>query len=139
MRLLTDLLTHSLTRRVASEFARFAAVGVVATCVHYSILIALVELAKMHVVPATSLGFIFAASVSYTLNRRFTFTHQPHFGRGLLKFVAVGAVGLTLNASIVGGLSHAGMPYLLAQIIATGAVLTWNFTIARFVVFRAPT
>ncbi|WP_374569628.1 GtrA family protein [Phenylobacterium sp.] len=124
-------------RRLAHEFLRFASVGVVATVVHYSILISLVELAHAPLVAATSAGFAVAAAVSYTLNRRYTFSHQPHFGAGLFKFIAVGLVGLGLNALIVGGLARAGLPYLLAQVIATGTVLMWNFTAARYVVFRA--
>ncbi|WP_374575354.1 GtrA family protein [Phenylobacterium sp.] len=125
-------------RRLAGEFSRFLAVGLAATCVHYSVLIGLKELAHAALVPATSAGFVCGAVTSYTLNRRITFAHQPHFAKGLVKFVAVGLVGLSLNALIVGGLAHAGLPYLIAQMIATGTVLFWNFTVARLVVFRAP-
>jgi hypothetical protein len=40
---------------------RFAAVGVVATIVHYSILVSLVELAHGPLIPSTSIGFVFGA------------------------------------------------------------------------------
>jgi putative flippase GtrA len=123
-------------RAVFAEFLRFAAVGVVATIVHYSILISLVELARGPLIPSTSVGFVFGAVVSYTLNRRITFSHQPHFGRGLLQFVAVGAVGLGLNAVIVASLVRAGLQYIVAQMVATGVVLVWNFALARLVIFR---
>ena len=118
------------------EFSLFSVIGVVATIVHYSILVALVERAHLPVVLSTSIGFIFGAIVSYGLNRRITFTHQPEFGRGLLKFVSVGMVGLGINALIVAGLSHAGLPYMLAQVAATGVVLVWNFGVARLIIFR---
>lgn len=129
------LLSDPKARAVFGEFLRFAAVGIVATLVHYSILISLVELAHAPLVPSTSVGFMFGAVLSYTLNRRITFSHQPDFGRGLLKFVAVGAVGLGLNALIVAGLARAGLQYILAQMVATGVVLIWNFGIARLVIF----
>lgn len=84
---------------------------------------------------ATSLGF--AALVSYTLNHGVTFSHQPHFGLGSTKFVAVGLVGLGLNAAIVVGLTNLGLPYMIAQMAATGLVLIWG-TLSRLLIFKAP-
>lgn len=121
-----------------AQFLRFAAVGAVATAVHYAILIALVQLAHVNPVLATACGFCIAAVVSYSLNRHFTFDHRPVFAHGLAKFLAVGAVGLALNAGIVALLIWQGLHYLVAQVIATGLVLIWNFGAARFVVFREP-
>lgn len=120
----------------AQQFLRFAMVGAVATAVHYAILISLVELAQVELLPATSIGFVAGAVVSYTLNRRYTFASQQHFGRGLAMFLAVGFVGLGLNGLIVSLLAGAGLLYILAQMIATGLVLIWNFGAARLVVFR---
>jgi putative flippase GtrA len=121
---------------VFHEFLRFALVGSLATCVHYAILISLMERAHSPLVLSTSIGFVFGSLLSYTLNRRITFNHQPHFGRGLAKYVAVGTVGLGLNALIVAGLAYAGAPYMLAQVAASGVVLVWNFGAARIMVFR---
>ncbi len=120
----------------AQQFLRFALVGAVATAVHYTILIALVEFADVEPLPATSAGFVAGAVVSYTLNRRYTFDSQQHFARGLITFIAVGFVGLFLNGLIVSTLVSAGLIYILAQMIATGLVLIWNFGAARLVVFR---
>ena len=120
----------------AQQFLRFAMVGAVATAVHYAILIALHEFAHVDLLPATSIGFVVGAVVSYTLNRRYTFESQQHFGRGLAMFIAVGCVGLFLNGLIVSLLTQAGLIYILAQMIATGLVLIWNFGAARLVVFR---
>jgi len=120
------------------EFLRFAAVGGLATCIHYAILIALVQLAHAPLALSTSVGFTCGSVFSYTLNRRLTFAHQPHFGRGFAKYIAMGLVGLVLNGVLVVGLASKGAPYLLAQAFATGVVLVWNFVGARFFVFRPP-
>lgn len=125
-------------RRLTGEFLRFVAVGAAATVVHYAILIGLVELLHAALIPATTAGFCGGAVTSYTLNRRVTFAHQPHYGRGLAKFIAISLVGMGLNALIVGTLARLGLPYLLAQVGATGACFFWNFTAARLLVFRAP-
>ena len=115
---------------------RFACAGLAATSVHYAILVALVEIWQVGPVLATTIGFSAGAFVSYVLNRRYTFKAPGQFGHGLAKYYGVMSVGLVLNAIIVAVLSGGGLPYLVAQIIATGAVLIWNFLTARLVVFR---
>ncbi len=129
-------ITRSEVGVIAAEFLRFAAVGVLATATHYSILIFLVELVHAPLILSTSIGFTAGAVVSYALNRKITFRHQPHFGRGLIKFVLVGFVGLGINALIVAALTRAGLQYMIAQMFATGLVLVWNFSVARMIVFR---
>lgn len=122
---------------VPGEFLRFAGVGAVATATHYALLIALKELGGVDVVTATICGYALGAVVSYNLNRRFTFATQPAYGRGLAKFALVVGIGAVVNAAIVALLTSQGLYYLLAQMIATGLVLIWNFIGARMIVFRA--
>lgn len=121
-----------------NQFLRFAAVGAVATAVHYAVMFSLVELTGLSPVFATLFGFSAGAVVSYSLNRVFTFNHRPAFGRGFVKFFAVVGVGALLNAAIVWFLTQRGLYYVYAQFVATGLVLIWNFFSTRFVVFREP-
>lgn len=125
-----------LKNALVRQFLRFAAVGAVATAAHYAVLIVLKELFHVPVLWATSIGYLVGAVVGYTLNRRFTFEANHRFTHGLAKYVAVGVVGLALNGAITTGLMGAGLYYLLAQMVATGVVLIWNFGAARLVVFR---
>lgn len=130
---LKQLLNHTLVRQIG----RFALVGVVATAVHYAILVALVEIGHVAPVIATTIGYCAGIVVSYTLNRRFTFqdTSAP-VASSFAKFVVLYGVGALLNGAIVATLIAANASYLLAQIVATGIVLFWNFLGARFVAFR---
>ncbi|MES1158687.1 MAG: GtrA family protein [Terricaulis silvestris] len=132
-----DLLVRISNHEMTRQFLRFAAVGAVATVVHYAILISLKEGAGLTPVAATTAGYTFGALLSYTLNRRFTFATRPSFGRGLLKYAIVIAMGAVINAGIVATLTRLGLHYLLAQVIATGLVMIWNFAASRLVVFRA--
>lgn len=125
-------------KAVFNQFLRFAAVGAVATAVHYAVMLSLVELGGMHPVTATFVGFCCGAVVSYTLNRRFTFETRPSYGRGFAKFFFMVGIGAFINAGIVWVLTHNGFHYMVAQVIATGLVMIWNFASARFIVFRAP-
>ena len=121
---------------LVQQFMRFACVGLAATFVHYAILIGLVQFGQFGPVIATTIGFAVGAFISYVLNRRYTFQPTGQFGQSLAKYYGALSVGLLLNGMIVGVLSGAGLPYLVAQAIATGAVLIWNFLTARLVVFR---
>jgi putative flippase GtrA len=118
------------------QFSRFLAVGVVTTAVHYGVLIALVEAFDINPVLGTTAGFIAAVFVTYILNRRYTFDARPTFGPGLLKYYASVSMGLVINAGLMALLTGWGVNYLLAQIVASGAALIWNFFAARFLVFR---
>jgi len=121
---------------LARQFSRFLAVGVATTAVHYGILIALVEAWTIHPVLATTVGFVTAVLLSYVLNRRYTFDAGHAFGPGLLKYYAAVSVGLLLNAGVMAALTAWGIYYILAQIVASGVALVWNFLSARLVVFR---
>lgn len=125
-----------LSSPLLNQFLRFAAVGVVATAMHYAVLIALVEGPGWPTVPATTVGFFCGAMVSYGLNQWLTFDARPALLAGFGKFIAFGAVGAALNAAIVAGLTQLGLHYLLAQAMATGLVLFWNFFSSRVFVFR---
>jgi putative flippase GtrA len=119
------------------QFLRFAAAGAVATLVQYAVLIALVEAAGVEEVPAAVGAYICGTITSYLLNRRFTFADtQISFGRAFAKFALVNLIGLGLNTGLFVLLTGAGMHYILAQMIATGLVLIWNYAGARLFVFR---
>lgn len=131
--LINRLANHTIVRQVLT----FAAVGALATLVHYAILVVLVEFGHATPVIATTVGYCVGIVVSYTLNRRYTFDarHAP-LATTFLKFLLLYGIGALLNGAIVAALVGAGLWYLLAQIVATGLVLIWNFLGARFLVFR---
>ncbi|MES1199075.1 MAG: GtrA family protein [Pseudomonadota bacterium] len=131
-----ELINRLAAHEVSRQFLRFAAVGAVATAVHYSILVGLKEGLGVSPLVATTFGYGAGALISYTLNRRFTFDTKPAFTSGLLKFLAVVFIGALINGAIVAALIKAGLYYLLAQLIATALVLIWNFAASRLVVFR---
>lgn len=130
------ILERFAARPIVRQFARFAMVGAVATAAHYALMIVLIEAADVPVVPATSAGYALGTVVSYLLNRSFTFSVKTGFTRGFVKYAIVIGAGFFINGAIVWALSRAGLPYMLAQVIATGLVLIWNFAGARLVVFR---
>lgn len=122
---------------LARQFSSFLAVGVATTILHYGVLVALVEAWAVNPVWATTAGFLAAVLLSYLLNWHYTFDERPAFRSGLIKYYAAVSVGLALNAGTMAILSAWGLYYVLAQVIATGIALIWNFFAARLVVFKS--
>lgn len=118
------------------QFTRFAIVGAVGTACHYIVLVLGVELAGMTPTIATTAGFCVGAWTNYQLHARFTFGVGRSTG-ALSRFLLTAATGALLNMLLV----HLGTDvlrahYLLVQVLATGAVLVWNFVLSRLWVFR---
>jgi putative flippase GtrA len=124
--------------RIARQFLHFATVGGIATAIHYLILIALVHGTGMNAVLASTLGFMVSAACNYYLNYRFTFRSRAAHRHAIFKFLTVAGVGLVLNsATMMVAAEYLGLHYLLAQVIATGLVLLWNFSGNRWWTFRS--
>jgi putative flippase GtrA len=121
---------------IARQFLRFVAVGAAATSVHYVLLIALIEVLEVEPLAATLIGFAAGAVVGYSLNRRYTFDTRPAYASGLIKFLIVIGVGAAINTAIFSFFVRQGLHYMVAQVIATGLVLIWNYAGSRWVVFR---
>ncbi|MCZ8133129.1 MAG: GtrA family protein [Steroidobacteraceae bacterium] len=121
------------------RFLRFALVGGTATVIQYAVLIALVELAELPAVRASTVGYVTAAVFGYFANYRWTFSSDRAHAGTAVRFAAMTGFGLTLNAGIMWVLHHAlGLHYVLAQVVATGTGLFVNFAVAsRWVYARA--
>lgn len=122
-------------RTLGAQFAKFAAVGGLGTALHYLVLLVLVSLAQMPPGRAAFLGATAGACVVYLLNRRYTFDSRQAHGRAVPRFVLLALVGASLNGAIVGVLSGAGLHFLLAQVLATGAILVLNFIVSKLWIF----
>ena len=109
------------------------------TIVHYLVLLGLVSIFLSHPVTASILGR-WRGQWSITFSHHWFFRSKRKHSETLSKFVAVGGLGLVLNAAIMYVLvTIASIHYLLAQIAATGIVLLWNFFGNRFWTFADDT
>jgi putative flippase GtrA len=124
-------------RPLYGEALRFLAVGAVATALQYVILILLVRWAGWNPVPASTVGFAISLWLNYGLNRRYTFASDRLHTQALPRFLTTALCGLGLTAAGMSLLvSSLRLNYLLAQVIVTAAVTTWNFALNRWWSFR---
>ena len=119
------------------QFVSFAGVGAVATAAHYLVLIGLVQFYGLNPTLASGIGAVVGALISYGLNYHYTFRSNNSHALSLAKFFAVAGIGLVLNSiSMLICIEVFGVHYLLSQVLATGLVLIWSFTMNRAWTFR---
>jgi len=110
------------------QFLRYGAAGAVGTAFHYATLIALVQLARVPVVVASTAGAIAGAVVNYLVNHRWTFTRTRNHAQSVPRFAAVALAGLVTNATVIAVLMNAASAhYLVVQFTATGVVLVAGY------------
>ncbi len=114
-------------RSHAVRFVQFAVVGGFATGIQYCVLFVLVHFAQLDPVIASAIGFVVSAFLNYVVNYRYTFASDERHVLAGSKFAALASIGLMLNSLILAQLIDLGLHYLVAQLIATVAVLVWNF------------
>jgi putative flippase GtrA len=127
------------------QFAKFAIVGGSGTLVNLAVFSLIIYIyvkavgTRPLVVEQVASGAAFCVAVvsNYYLNRRWTFRHKgpviAHFGR----FFLVSCVGLALNVFFYTALhSWAGLGEHLAQLLAIGCVMPFNFIGSKLWAFR---
>jgi putative flippase GtrA len=116
-------------RTLLDKFIRFASVGAFGVVVQYLVLILLVEVFDLNTVLASGCGFVIAAWVNYYLNYHYTFASEKCHRETFVKFSIIAGIGLLLNSAIIAAATGMlSLHYLLAQALAIGVVLIWNFS-----------
>ena len=120
------------------SFSRYSAVGVAATAIHYTILVASIEWLSMPAAPAAAVGAAVGALAAYFGNRRFTFSSNAQHRRAMPAFFIVAAVSAILSAFTVWLLStRLGVHYIVAQTLATATTLAVGYSLNRTWTFAA--
>jgi putative flippase GtrA len=124
---------------VRSRFLQYAAVGAVATAVHYAILVGLVEAGWLAPERAAALGAWVGAQVAFIGNAAFTFRGARASLGSWLRFQTTALLGAALSFGLVALGTRLGVHYLLAQVVATLVTLVVTFEINRRWSFASPT
>lgn len=131
---LKSLFTSGLLIR---QISSYIGAGCLAAAAHYGILIGLVELFNMDAVTAALFGYGAGGYISYRLNRRHTFQSERPHRQAIWRFSLVAAVGFCLTFALMRMMiDRNNIPYVLAQIVTTLAVMVWTFTANRAFTFR---
>ncbi|MEO7337788.1 MAG: GtrA family protein [Caldimonas sp.] len=118
------------------RFARYSAVGALATAAHYLVLLLCVEGAGLPAWIGSGIGAVIGAQVAYFGNRHYTFAHRGAVASSWMKFQGTALIGGLVGMAVVAAGVKLGLHYLVAQMIATALSLVLTFAINRAWSFR---
>jgi len=116
----------------------YAGASACALAVDFALLWMLVGLGGFDYLAAATLSFLAGAGVAYAVSVRLVFKrHRLRDRRAeFLAFVAIGVLGLAVNAGVIYlAVRYAGLHYLFAKGIAAGFTFTCNFLARRQLLF----
>lgn len=122
------------------QILRFAAVGTIGFVADTIVLLGLVKGLDIPPLPGRIVSFVCAASVTYWLNRRFTFQRSAVSPTQWLRYVLTTGVGALINiGAFHAWVSTAGTDstqLVLGSAIGSLLALFFNYFVSRTLVFR---
>ena len=117
-------------KKLFAQFFRFSIVGVTSFLIDYGLLFLLTENTRLSYFVASAISFTIANIYNYILSMKFVFQGKEGMHRSveMLIFAVLALIGLGLNQMIMWILvEQFFLHYMLAKIIATALVTTFNF------------
>ena len=122
------------------EAAGYAVASGCALLVDMSILLCLIRFEHWNYEIAATISFLSGSVVAYRLSTRIAFRHRRLADRRaeFASFVAIGAIGLVVNAAVMyGAVAGFGLPVMVAKCVAAGFTFSCNFACRRQLLFVA--
>ena len=115
---------------------RFLVVGVVSAGTDLVLLAGLHGVAGVPLLVATTLAFWTSLAVNFALNRGWVFPGASGSVRGqAARYLFLVGLNYLATLALVGGFTAAGVPYLLAKVVALVMIACWNFVLYRRWIF----
>jgi putative flippase GtrA len=122
-------------RSFLGALVRFGVTGVASVAVDVGVLVSLHSGAGVRLVWATLVAYVGGVIVNYTLNRNWTFQSDRDHRQTLIRYAVMIAINVAITESLVVGLTHIGLYYLLSKLIAVAIIASINFFAGRHWVF----
>lgn len=135
-------------RSFVVKFIKFGVVGTVGTVIDFAITWLLFSVLSANEYLANTVGFIIAATANYIFNRVWTWrSRNKNVQTEYAKFIGVSLLGLVLNTLVIfawlemDGVAFEMFGYYIdefwvAKVVATIAVMVWNFLANHFYTFK---
>lgn len=121
---------------LAAPFLRYTTVGALGTALHYTVLVATVELVGGSPVTGTVVGACAGAALNYFLNYHLTFVSTANHRNTLPRFVVVAGAAATASGVAMSWLvGRLELHYLIAQVLVTAGVLVGGYLMNRLWTF----
>jgi putative flippase GtrA len=120
-------------------YIKYALSGGIATLVHFSLLFFLTDIVGIWYIFSTSIAFVAAFFVSFTLQKLWTFRDNGRYKikRQIGAYFSVGVFNLFLNAlGMYLIVEWWGIMYLLAQLLVGLVLAGESFLICKYIIFE---
>jgi putative flippase GtrA len=122
-----------------NQFARFVMVGVLNTLLGYAVIFSCMYLAGLSAVASNMAGYLVGLTISYALNRSFTFKSTSTSKLEVARFLFVFAAAYLANLGVLVMLiRYAGVHEGVAQVLAGAVYVVTSFLMNKYYVFRGP-
>jgi dolichol-phosphate mannosyltransferase len=128
--------------KVLFEFVKFSLIGFLGMCVDLTFTYVAKDIWLLPFYIARAVGFVFALTSNFLLNRRFTFANarEGNLAKQYIRFFVICILGFFVNWLISVYLYY-NLPffyshYLIASFLGVLGGLTVNFTGSKFIVFK---
>ncbi len=127
-------------RNLIHQSFRFGVVGLVNTAIGLLAIYTVIFFFDAGPAIANAIGYAIGLSVSFALNRIWTFGDKRSYGKMLPRFLLVAAISYLLNLSVVLlSTHHFGVGPYLVQLLGIGVYTVAMFAGCKWLVFQAPT
>ncbi len=112
-----------------SKLLKFGIVGCLGMIIDFGTTYLCKEILKINKFLSNGIGFIFAATSNYFLNRNWTFNSQTKdIGTQYVQFMVVSAIGLAINSLTLYLLNEKlKWNFYISKLFAIGITTIWNF------------
>lgn len=130
-------LQHPKFRTHLSQGMKFIVAGGVGTTIDLLSLQFFVEVLGIDPRVGFVLSSTFGASFVFVINKFVTFqNHEKQIGRQMFKFAMVYGIAIVLNGLLSNALYWTGLHYVVAKIVAIGAIAGWNYALSHGFIFK---
>ncbi|MEQ2527385.1 GtrA family protein [Bacillaceae bacterium CLA-AA-H227] len=123
-------------KELSLKFVKYSLVGCISTLIYFLSVFIFVEIFDNEPVSASAISFIIMTVISFLLNKRFTFGSDFSYDT-LLRFLAVSAIGFTLNFGIMYLIVNVfSLHYVIGELVTTLVIPIINFILNNYWTFK---
>ncbi|WHY03266.1 GtrA family protein [Neobacillus sp. DY30] len=124
------------SKELLDKFIKYSAVGCISVLIYYISVFVLVELFGRNPILGSAVSFVIMTYFSFLLNRRFTFGSDFSYNK-LIRFLAVSAIGFTLNTVIMFLVVNVfTLHYAVGEVVTTLIIPIINFILNNYWTFK---
>jgi putative flippase GtrA len=124
------------SKNLTLKFIKYSAVGCISTLIYFLSVFVLVELFDKDPILGSALSFVIMTYLSFLLNKKYTFDSDFSYTK-LLRFLAVSAIGFTLNFIIMYSVINVfSLHYAFGELVTTLVIPIINFILNNYWTFK---